>query len=259
MTTLTQGQVNQARNMVVRAANLTLRNEPDVHYTQGPQRWEGINRRRDPRKGQYPNWADCSSHATWCLWCALWLLFKIPDIVNGANWAAGYTGTLLRHGRQVTADTARRGDLVLYGTPGSTGAHVATVVKRGPFPLVNSHGSEGAPKLLPYNYRRDIMSIRRYIPEPTAKAPTKPKPRSAPAAKKSKAPPMRVPVIDTLRNPGHPDVRIWQVRMKNIGYEIAIDGFYGEQSEGVCRKVQVKHKLIKDGQLGPKTWDASWA
>lgn len=259
MTTLTQGQVNRGRNLVVKAATLTYRRRDEVHYTQGPQRWEGISKRLDPRKGEFPRYADCSSHNSWCLFVPLALVFKLSDLVNGAAWLAGYTGTMLRHGREVTADTARRGDLVVYGPRGSTGAHVAIVVKRGPFPLVISHGSESGPHLLPYNYRADIMSIRRYIPEATAKAPTKPKPRSAPAAKKSKAPPMNVKVIDTLRNSRHPDVEIWQQRMKNLGYQIAVDRVYGEQSEGVCRKVQVKHKLIKDGQLGPKTWDASWA
>lgn len=47
--------------------------------------------------------------------------------------------------------------------------------------------------------------------------------------------------------------------VKNTGYQIVVDGVYGQQAERVCRQVQVQHKLIKDGQLGPMTWDASWA
>jgi hypothetical protein len=157
-----------ARDRAVQAAMLGFRNRGAIHYTQGNLRWQGIADTRYSRQGQFPNQADCSAYVTWCLWNALWVPFKVKDVVNGADWKAGYTGTMLRHGRVVekVADM-RRGDAVLYGRAGSTGAHTAIIVgrqggKKGT-PMVVSHGSEAGPYYLPYNYRGDVMNVRRYI------------------------------------------------------------------------------------------------
>jgi hypothetical protein len=72
---------------------------------------------------------------------------------------------MLNHGKRVVhLSNVIRGDCVLYGRPGSTGAHTAIIVGRlKGTPMVVSHGSEAGPFYLPYNYRSDIMSIRRYI------------------------------------------------------------------------------------------------
>ena len=160
---LTAAQQQAAREAVIHAANLTHANEPVVHYTQDSRRWQGINEHRDASKGSHPNYADCSSFATWCLWNALFLPHGMEDVVNGSSWQAGYTGTMLQHGRVVSAADALPGDCVLYGAPGSTGAHTAICVSSGPVPTVVSHGSEAGPYKVAYNYRSDIMSIRRYI------------------------------------------------------------------------------------------------
>lgn len=146
--------------MTKQAALLGYHNAPAVHYTQGPSRWQGIDNHLRAWRGQYPNYADCSSYATWCLWQGLGH-FHLDDIVNGADWRAGYTGTMLQHGRTVRG-RLKVGDCVIYGQPGSTGAHVAIVVDSRAR-LVVSHGSEGGPYLIAYNYRGDIQSIRRYI------------------------------------------------------------------------------------------------
>lgn len=68
--------------------------------------------------------------------------------------------------------------------------------------------------------------------------------------------------------PGQPlvngaDVRTWQARMKARGWRITVDGYYGPQSEGVCRAFQndsTTHRwpLVVDGKVGPLTWAASW-
>lgn len=79
------------------------------------------------------------------------------DTVNGESWRAGFTGTLLEHGREV--GTPAPGDLALYGS-GFPGEHVAIYTGGG---LVVSHGSEAGPLLLPLHYRSDLMQIRRYI------------------------------------------------------------------------------------------------
>lgn len=136
------------------AAKLALEHAPEVHYTQGGLRWQGINRKDIAAQGDFPNYADCSSFYTWCLWQ---LLKDGPDVVNGADWQAGYTGTLLTHGRRLNGDV--EGAAALYGN-GWPGKHVAYCLGNG---MVISHGSEGGPYLLPLHYRSDLMEIRAYL------------------------------------------------------------------------------------------------
>jgi hypothetical protein len=163
--TLDKRERGEARDSAVQAALLGYRNRDKIHYTQGGQRWEGIAKGLNARQGEFPRYADCSSFATWCLWNGMYLPYRESDTVNGAAWKAGYTGTLLEHGRRVASPSkAFKADLVLYGRPGTSGAHVAIVVgrKNGQL-MVVSHGSEGGPYYIPYNYRSDIICIRRYI------------------------------------------------------------------------------------------------
>jgi hypothetical protein len=164
---LRHAQKTAARDRAVQAAMLGYYHRSAIHYTQLGRRWEGITDTRYSRQGQYPNYADCSAYVTWCLWNALKVAYGVKDVVNGADWRAGYTGTMLSHGMVVekVADM-RRGDAVLYGS-GPPGKHTAIIVgrkggRRGT-PMVVSHGSEGGPYYVAYNYRSDIMSVRRYI------------------------------------------------------------------------------------------------
>src|SRR5262245_44196423 len=85
----------KARELAVEAAMLGYHNRDRIHYTQGGQRWQGINDTRLAAKGEFPNFADCSAFVTWCLWNGMYVPFKERDTVNGAAWKAGYTGTLL--------------------------------------------------------------------------------------------------------------------------------------------------------------------
>lgn len=158
-------QRTRARRIAVRAALLGLHHASAIHYTQGGSRWQGIADTRFSQRGQYPNFADCSAFVTWCLWNGLFVPYRKPDVVNGADWRAGYTGTMLQHGRPIRhLKNVRWADAVLYGSPGSSGRHTAIIVAtKGGTPMVVSHGSEGGPFYLPYNYRSDIQSIRRYI------------------------------------------------------------------------------------------------
>lgn len=153
-------QRDRVRALATEAARLALDHAPQVHYTQGSSRWQGIDKKLKAWKGQYPNYADCSSLATWCLWNGL-SHYGVRDTVNGCAWKAGYTGTMLQHGKRVVhRENVLRGDLALYGVPGTTGKHVAICVGGG---KVISHGSEAGPFLLPIDYRSDLMQIRRYI------------------------------------------------------------------------------------------------
>lgn len=148
-----------ARERAVRAAMLGVGHCSNINYTQGPSRWEGIARGLRAHRGQYPRNADCSSFVTWCIWDALGGGKAGDDIVNGASWTAGYTGTQCSHGKLVPLSRARPGDLVFYA--GSNGAvnHVAMLVAPG---RVVSHGSQPGPMLLDATYR-PVKEVRSYL------------------------------------------------------------------------------------------------
>lgn len=63
-----------------------------------------------------------------------------------------------------------------------------------------------------------------------------------------------------LREPMlHDDnVRTWQQRMAARGWSIAVDGWYGGESQAVCVAFQKEKGLQVDGIVGPETWDAAW-
>lgn len=148
-----------ARERVVRAAMLGVKNRDRIAYTLRAGRWDGIDRGCRSYRGEYPRKADCSSFATWCIWDALGGRKVGSDIVNGAHWKAGFTGTQLKHGRRVSLSHARPGDLVFYS--GSNGVnHVAVAVAPG---RVVSHGSQAGPMLLPVTYR-PVTEVRSYLP-----------------------------------------------------------------------------------------------
>lgn len=153
---LSKDHARTAVNMTLQAAVLAYHHAPVIHYTQGSQRWQGIDLGKKAWRGEFPTEADCSSFGTWCLWNGL-DHFHHSDTVNGQKWQAGYTGTMLNHGQRVTKPLP--GDLIIYGNRWP-GEHVAVYTGGG---LVVSHGSEGGPYLLPWHYRSDILSIRRYI------------------------------------------------------------------------------------------------
>lgn len=155
----------RARDLAVEAALLGVKHAPAIHYTQLGARWEGIAEGHKAWRGEFPKNADCSSFATWCLWSGLHH-YGARDTVNDQRWKAGFTGSMAGHGRRVSGpDAALRGDLVLYGNPTGGDAHVTLVVGRdqGGRLMVVSHGSEGGPFYVRFDYRTDIHSIRRYV------------------------------------------------------------------------------------------------
>lgn len=59
------------------------------------------------------------------------------------------------------------------------------------------------------------------------------------------------------------NVKVWQQRMKDRGWNIAVDGFYGQQSHDTCvafQKDSTAHGwyLHVDGIVGKDTWKATW-
>lgn len=155
---LSPTHVKEAVNGTLQAAIVGLHAAPFLHYSEDPQlRWEGIETQRDASKGQFPEYADCSSFATWCYWNGLFFRGGHSDIINGEHWKAGWTGTMMQHGAAVASPIP--GDAVIYGR-GPDGSHTAIYTGGG---LVVSNGSEGGPYLLRWNYRSDVLAIRRYI------------------------------------------------------------------------------------------------
>jgi len=157
---LSDKERSEARRIAVAAMRLLYDHRGQVHYTQGGSRWQGISERRRFASGAYPRYCDCSSSTSWALWNALTSVggMNFPDVVNGSAWKAGYTGTMLSHGRKVS--DRRPGDLVLYGS-GFPGHHVAMITTNTD--MVFSHGSEAGPYYLNWRYRGDVMQVRRYI------------------------------------------------------------------------------------------------
>lgn len=59
------------------------------------------------------------------------------------------------------------------------------------------------------------------------------------------------------------DIKVWQQRMHDRGWPIAVDGWYGHQSDHVCRGFQADctahgWPLTVDGIVGPATWNAAF-
>lgn len=148
-----------ARQSAMRAAYAALANKALLHYTQDNRRWEPINFRIAGWRGDSPAHADCSSFATWVIWCGL-RPFGVGDVCNGRRWRSGFTGTLYDHGIAVTPGMEKRADLVFYGDVNSSSGHVAVSVGGD---LVISFGSEPGPFKLDRLYRGDYVGSRRYI------------------------------------------------------------------------------------------------
>jgi D-alanyl-D-alanine carboxypeptidase/Putative peptidoglycan binding domain len=113
--------------------------------------------------------------------------------------------------------------------------------------------------------------VERFDPDLQAKADAKwarrgkPVPSPNPRIKRDggQAPPWR---HNHPANPSNPKsmhaqcdtVRQWQAKMKERGWDIAVDSDFGDKSELVCRAFQREKGLGVDGILGPNTWRATW-
>lgn len=54
------------------------------------------------------------------------------------------------------------------------------------------------------------------------------------------------------------DLRRWQQRMRDRGWNITPDGLYGDETAGVTYAFQVEKGLYPDKLIGPVTWTAAW-
>lgn len=159
---LTDESAAHARRVIIKDVKNMIAHKTEIHYTQGGDRWEGIQNKLTHLHNEFPRHCDCSSTATWLLWDAMGRPYHISDIVNHANWRAGYTGTQYQSGKEVKHDSNLKiGDLIFYGDQGGgIPEHVAIYIGGG---MVFSHGSESGPYILRLDYRPDRRMSRRFI------------------------------------------------------------------------------------------------
>ena len=55
-----------------------------------------------------------------------------------------------------------------------------------------------------------------------------------------------------------PAAATWQGRMRQRGWRVTVDGYYGPASRAVCVAFQSEKHLAVDGIVGPVTWAATW-
>jgi murein L,D-transpeptidase YcbB/YkuD len=101
-----------------------------------------------------------------------------------------------------------------------------------------------------------VIALARGGPAPAPQPSPPARPRPSPQPARGAAPPFPGRVL-TAGTSGA-DVQQWQQQMKQRGWSIMVDGQYGPQSVGVCRKFQQEKGLAVDGAVGPKTWAAAW-
>lgn len=139
---------------IVKVARWGVAHEPDIHYAEV----RPIPVHVKPES--LPLTTDCSGFVTLCY---LWGGARDP---NGNGYSgAGFTGTLLTHGRRIRKlRNALPGDLIIYGP--APGHHVVVVVERGADPLCVSHGSEQGPGLVRHSDEAKAQpagfQVRRY-------------------------------------------------------------------------------------------------
>lgn len=103
-----------------RIAHFDDGNDQAQYYTQGSQRWQGVavvyGKVKVTKTIPLLRAGDCSAGYTrWVLWGLQQHLGRVPhDVVNGASWRAGYTGTIAAVCTRV--DTPQIGDAILYGS-----------------------------------------------------------------------------------------------------------------------------------------------
>lgn len=151
-----------ARRVIIKDVKNMIAHKNEIHYSQEADRWEGIQHELTHLNNEFPRHCDCSSTMTWLLWDAMGRPYHVPDIVNHAQWRAGWTGSMYTNGKEVKHDSNLKiGDGIFYGDQGGgIPEHVAGYIGGG---LVFSHGSEAGPYILGLDYRRDRRMSRRYI------------------------------------------------------------------------------------------------
>lgn len=152
----------QAQRKLVSLATYLISRSNMVHYS---QEIEGSRRRMAIVRDKlhlppltHEIYEDCSSSVTGLYW-----LCHLPDPNNRGYDGYGYTGTQVANGQQIalTPGAWKIGDLLIYGPSIWDTHHVAMLISRGGSCF--SHGQEAGPLNVPWNYRGDLVAVRRYF------------------------------------------------------------------------------------------------
>lgn len=150
---------------------------------------------------------------------------------------------------------AQPGDLVYFLLPGGdpgwvnhTGLYVGAA--GGSVVTIDGNASNAVREVT-----RDVARVVGYIDMSRfVQAPPKPAPPAGPAYPGT-----------PLRYDGNPDhmqhndnVAKWQAQMQRRGWNIDVDGWYGNDSKAVAIEFQRRKGLDPDGVVGPLTWAATW-
>ncbi|MEV0823859.1 peptidoglycan-binding protein [Nonomuraea rubra] len=193
----------------------------------------------------------------WChtfvSWCAM--MADADDIIP--KTASCLTGVAWFDRRNRLHDSPKVGDIVYYGRNGGTHVEIVTEVESGRFKTVggNTRGdlgdgyAEGDAVAVKWVFKNasNVYAFGR----PAYDSSGKPEPGDGPRY------PGRVLKLANPYMKGA-DVKAWQARMRADHWGLTADGIYGPQSQAVCRAFQRQEGLAVDGQVGPKTWAASF-
>lgn len=209
----------------------------------------GRNHTKYPPAVPSLEWAQ---NQPWCATFVAWV-FLMADVRGlapvtascevGANW-------FKRQGR--FGQTPRVGSIVYYGPRGSVHVEIVTEVAANRIRTIGGNTS-GSLDGQYFNgdgvyekwVERDSPRIHGYgYPDYEPETPSD----------------IKVPKFTKELRYGSkgPQVTGWQNQMSKRGWRIAVDGFYGSESEAVARSFQLEKGLEVDGIVGPDTWRASW-
>lgn len=218
--------------------------------------------------GRIPGYPHNGYGYPWCHSFVSWALATGGEAKAGPRTAGCEVGVAWFKARDKFSKTPKVGDFVYYGPGGGTHVELVVAVTASTITTVggNTSGSLGGRYFNGNGVYRKVVarsSSRIYgygHPAYVGAPPTpQPAPQPEPAPKPVKqAPTFPGPVLK------HPPLlktncaRRWQQRMRERGWILDVDGYYGPESAGVCRKFQRDKGLVVDGQVGPKTWAAAW-
>jgi hypothetical protein len=177
-------------------------------------------------------------------------------------------------------DWACAGDFHHGGNPGLRARHAQVLARlmRGDFPMVCEFIGQPFPGKPIYYWARwdGIQTLKRYTghghdtwshiswwrsrASQRAHLFTAPPPAPHPTPVTPVATHPAYPGHLITFNPGHfdPALRTWQTRMRQRGWTISADGYYGNQTRSVVTAFQREKQLTVDGIIGPQTWNAAW-
>jgi lysozyme len=105
-------------------------------------------------------------------------------------------------------------------------------------------------------FRGDLAELTALTRQSAARAPGSPAPvPAAPGPPRFGGRVLLWPHTPTISGE---DVSLWQTRMRERGFAVDVDGFYGRQSRQACIALQRETGLEPDGIVGDGTWKATF-